>query len=71
MLFWVVMPCGLAGTDKVRLKSAGSAVDMKSYPCGHPCNTIRIHNALHRWRLLEFAVFGMTVGEVRVRKKKT
>jgi hypothetical protein len=39
--------------------------------CAHPCNTIRIHNALHYWRLLENDVFGIGTGGVGMRNKIT
>jgi hypothetical protein len=35
------------------------------------CNTLRKHNALHNWRLLEYSVFRIWIGGVRMRSKIT
>jgi hypothetical protein len=37
--------------------------------CVHSCNTARIHNALHYWRLLQCNVFGIGIGGVSMRSK--
>jgi hypothetical protein len=53
-------------------KTAGSEVGINSYTvlftktCVHPCHTIRIHNALHYWRQMEYNVFGIRIGRVRM-----